>query len=219
MTTRLSFEEALGTLRADVDWLGALSEEAVRGAVSALLGDDRRKAGVVVAGDDDLDQLFVTLEERAYTLMAQQAPVARDLRFLVSSLRVMADYERTGDLAVSIAKLAVLDWTRESTSLILLGQMADIALELLSSARRAWRDEDLDLAGALERRDDALDACFRHLTAHLLDQHGPDATGLVFHALLAGRNLERIADHAVAVGDRVVYMITGDPSYLVAEIS
>ncbi|HEX2041343.1 MAG TPA: phosphate signaling complex protein PhoU [Acidimicrobiales bacterium] len=218
MTSRVAFQEALGTLRADVDWLGALAEEAVRGAVGALVGDDGTKAELVIAGDDDLDRLFVALEERAYQLMARQAPVAADLRFLVSSLRVMADYERTGDLAVAIAKLARVDWARESTSLVLLGQMADIALDLVASARRAWRDEDLELAGALERRDDALDACFRRLAAHLLAQDGPEASGLVFHALLAGRHLERIADHAVAVGDRVVYMITGDPSYLAAEI-
>ena len=219
MTTRVSFEGALRALRADVDWLGALAEEAVRGAVSALVGDDRLEAELVIGGDDDLDRLFVALEERAYGLIAQQAPVATDLRLLVSTLRVISDYERTGDLAVSIAKLAMVDWWRESASLILLGQMADIALDLIASARRAWRDGDLELAAALERRDDALDACFRRLAAHLLAQGGPDATGLVFHALLAGRHLERIADHAVAVGDRVVYMITGDPSYLVAEIS
>ena len=218
MTTRVSFREALGELRADVDWLGALAEEAVRGAAAALVGEDRLKAELVIAGDDDLDSLFVSLEERAYTLMARQAPVAADLRFLVSSLRVMSDYERTGDLAVSIAKLAAVDWTRESTSLILLGQMADTALDLVASARRAWRDKDLELAATLERRDDALDTCFRRLAAHLLEQDGPDASGLVFHALLAGRHIERIADHAVAVGDRVVYMITGDPSYLAAEI-
>ena len=219
MTARGGFQESLSVLRADVDRLGVLAEEAVRGAVGALVGDDRLKAELVIAGDDDLDRLFVALEERAYGLMAQQAPVAADLRVLVSSLRVIADFERTGDLAVSIAKLAVVDWWRESTSLIQLGQMADIALELIASARRAWQDGDLELAATLERRDDALDACFRRLAAHLLAQDGPDASGLVFHALLAGRHLERIADHAVAVGDRVVYMLTGDPSDLVAEIS
>ncbi len=219
MTARVGFEGALRALRGDVDWLGALAEDAVRGAARALVGDDRRTADLVIAGDDDLDRLFVDLEERAYGLMAQQAPVAADLRFLVSTLRVIADYERTGDLAVSIAKLATVEWWRESASLVLLGEMADIALDLIASARRAWRDRDLELAAALERRDDALDACFRRLAAHLLAQEGPDATGLVFHALLAGRHLERIADHAVAVGDRVVYMITGDPRYLVAEIS
>lgn len=206
-------------LRADVDWLGSMAEDAVRAAADALIDDNPAKAEVVVAGDDELDALFVTLEERAYSLIARQAPVAVDLRFLVSALRVMADYERTGDLAVSVAKLALVPWEREPTSLELLRRMADCALALLIDARRAWRDNDLVLAAELERRDDALDTTFRRLAAHLLNQHGPDASGLVFHALLAGRHLERIADHAVAVGDRVVYMLTGDPTSLAAEIS
>jgi phosphate transport system protein len=219
VTARVQFQEAIGTLRADVDWLGSMAEDAVRAGAEALINGDPTKAEVVVSGDDELDSLFVTLEERAYSLIAQQAPVASDLRFLVSALRVMADYERTGDLAVSVAKLALVPWEREPVSLSLLRKMADSALDLLDDARRAWRDDDLLLAAQLERRDDALDTTFRRLSAHLLDQHGPDASGLVFHALLAGRHLERIADHAVAVGDRVVYMLTGDPHSLAAEIS
>ncbi len=215
---RIGFQESLGALRADVDWLGSLAADAVEAATTALISGNQVKAEMVVAGDDEIDTLFVTLEERAYALMAQQAPVAIDLRFLVSALRVMADWERTGDLAVSLAKLALLDWEREVVALELLEDMASIALELIAAGRRAWRNKDLDLAAALERRDDALDECFRRLAAHLLSQHGPEASGLVFHALLAGRNLERIADHAVAVGDRVVYMLTGDPRSLVAEI-
>ncbi len=218
MTTRIGFQESLGALRADVDWLGSLGAVAVEAATKALVSGNQVKAELVVAGDDEIDGLFVTLEERAYALMAQQAPVAIDLRFLVSALRVMADWERTGDLAVSLAKLALVDWEREVVALDLLGDMAAIALDLIAAGRLAWRNTDLELAAALEGRDDALDERFHRLTAHLLSQHGPDASGLVFHALLAGRNLERIADHAVAVGDRVVYMLTGDPRSLAAEI-
>jgi len=218
MTTRVSFQESIGALRADVDWLGSLAADAVEAATTALVSGNQVKAELVVAGDDEIDSLFVTLEERAYALMAQQAPVAIDLRFLVSSLRVMADWERTGDQAVSLAKLALVDWEREPVALGLLARMADIALDLISSGRLAWRNKDLELAAALEGRDDALDECFRRLATHLLSQQGPDSSGLVFHALLAGRNLERIADHAVAVGDRVVYMLTGDPRSLAAEI-
>ncbi|MGH9149262.1 MAG: phosphate signaling complex protein PhoU [Acidimicrobiales bacterium] len=212
------FREALETLRSEVDWLGSMAEDAVREAAAALLEDQTVKAETVVAGDDELDRLLVTLEERAYALIAQQAPVAADLRFLVSALRVMADWERTGDRAVSLAKLALTDWERETRSVDLLREMAAAALGLVADARRAWRHQDLDLALALEHRDDALDARYRRLVAHLLAQHGPDASGLVLHALLAGRHLERIADHAVAVGDRVSYMLTGDISSLEAEI-
>ena len=218
MTSRVHFQEEIGSLRADVDWLGSLAEDATRAAAVAMLDADHTKAELVVSGDDDLDHLFLRLEERAHSLIAQQAPVAIDLRFLVSALRVMADFERVGDLAVAVAKLGLIDWDREAISVGLLHRMADIAVQLLGDARRAWRDADLPLATQLERRDDALDLSYRSLTAHLLAQHGPTASGLVFHALLAGRHLERIADHAVAVGDRVAYMVTGDPQSLAAEI-
>lgn len=209
MTTRVGFQEAMGALRANVDWLGSLAEEAVRSASSALLDADARRAEAVAEGDAEIDELFVTLEQEAYHLIARQAPVAADLRFLVSSLRVMADWERTGGLAVWVAKLAVEDWVREPGTMAILREMADGALALVGEAREAWRGKDLELAADLVCRDSALDGGYRRLTAHLLDQIGPDANSLVMHALLAGRHIDRIADHAVAVGDRITYMLTG----------
>jgi len=218
MPTRAQFREDQEMLRIDVDALGLMAERAVTGAMRALLGDDRSAADEVVAGDDRLDALFVVLEERAYALVAQQAPVAADLRFLMSSLRVMADYEKTGDRAVAVAKSALADWERERTTIALLGRMGDLALTLLRSARDAWVQQDLVVASDLKRRDDVLDGTFRQLVVHLLSQQGPGAPGLVLHAHAAGRNLERIADHAVIIGERVSYMLTGDPSALAAEI-
>lgn len=219
MEPRLDFRRALDDLRVDVDALGRLAEEAVEVAVAALVAEDASRAAAVVAGDDALDRLFVDLEERCYTLIALQAPVATDLRFLMSSLRVMSDYEKTGDRAVAVAKSALATWERESRTLRLLGRLGELAVELLGAARVAWVEQDLDLARGLKARDDALDACFRSLTAHLLAQQGPHVGTLVLHAHAAGRNLERIADHAVMIGERVSYLLTGDPSALVAEIS
>jgi phosphate transport system protein len=218
MTSRAQFQESLDLLRVDVDALGLLVEQAVSGALRALVGDDRDAADGVLAGDDRIDALFVILEERAYALVARQAPVAADLRFLMSSLRVMADYEKTGDRAVAVAKSALADWDREPTAIALLARMGDLALTLVTSARRAWLDQDLLVASDLKRRDDVLDETFRRLVAHLLAQVGPGAPGLVLHAHAAGRNIERIADHAVIIGERVSYTLTGDPSALAAEI-
>jgi len=218
VATRAQFQTSLEMLRVDVDVLGLMAQEAVVGALGALLGDDRAAARRVVDGDDHIDDLFVALEERAYALVARQAPVAADLRFLMSSLRVMADYEKTGDRAVAVAKSALAEWNREPTAISLLGRMGDLALMALTSARRAWLDQDLVLAAELKISDDVLDECFRRLVAHLLTQQGPGAPGVVLHAHAAGRNLERIADHAVIIGDRVSYMLTGDPSALAAEV-
>ena len=218
MPTRGQFQEARELLRVDVDALGHMAEQAVVGAMAALLGDDASAAHGVVAGDDRVDALFVALEERAYALVAQQAPVAADLRFLMSALRVMADFEKTGDRAVAVAKTTLADWEREPVTIGLLGRLGDLALGMLVSARAAWLDQDLLVASDLKRRDDVLDGTFRQLVAHLLSQQGPGAPSLVLHAHAAGRNLERIADHAVIIGERVSYMLTGDPSALAAEI-
>ena len=218
MTGRAHFHEAQELLRVDVHALGLLAEQAVIGAMSALLGDDAEVAATVVAGDDHIDALFVALEERAYALVAQQAPVAADLRFLMSALRVMADFEKTGDRAVAVAKTSLAEWEREPVTISLLGRMGDLALRMLASARDAWLHQDLFVASDLQRRDDVLDSTFRELVAHLLTQQGPGAPRLVLHAHAAGRNLERIADHSVIIGERVSYMLTGDPSALVAEI-
>lgn len=215
---RAQFHEAKEMLRVEVDALGALAEQAVIGAMSALLGQDAAAARAVVAGDDRIDAVFVALEERAYVLLAREAPVAADLRFLLSALRVMADFEKTGDRAVAVAKSSLADWEREPLTIGLLSRMADLALSLLTSARAAWLEQDLTVASALKRRDDVLDGTFRDLVAHLLTRQGCGAPSLVLHAHAAGRNLERIADHAVIIGERVSYMVTGDPSALAAEI-
>lgn len=206
-------------LRVDVDALGRMAQESVVGCLGALVGSDASAARRVVDADDRLDALFVALEERAYTLVAQQAPVATDLRFLMSTLRVLSDFEKTGDRAVAVAKIALEDWDREGTTLRLLGRIGDLSLEMVADARKAWLDQDLDVAVKLKHRDDVLDGLYRDLVAHLLEQQGPAAPRLVLHANSAGRSLERIADHAVMIGERVSYLVTGDPSALAAEIA
>ncbi len=206
-------------LRVDVAVLGGMAEEAVAGSLRALLGDDPAAAQDVVAGDDRIDALFVALEERAYGLVARQAPVAADLRALMSSLRVVSDFEKMGDRAVAVAKSALAHWPREPETIHILGRMGDLALDLSRSARAAWIAQDLLVASDLKRRDDVLDGTYRRLVAHLLEQDGSHSPSLVLHAHTAGRNLERIADHAVIVGERVSYMLTGDPSALAAEIA
>jgi phosphate transport system protein len=195
-----------------------MAETATTEALAALMGDDRDAASRVISADDRLDALFVRLEEQAYTLVAQQAPVATDLRLVMSALRVMGDYEKTGDRAVALAKTVLAEWEREQVSVELLGRMGDLALDLLRSARVAWLERDLTIAADLKRRDDELDGCFRRLVSHLLAQDGSGKSGLVLYAHAAGRNIERIADHAVMIGDRVSYVMTGDPSALAAEI-
>ena len=215
---RSHFTEALESLRVDIGVLGRLAEDAAAQAMVALVGDNVASAHAVVRGDDRIDALFLALEERAYVLIAQQAPVATDLRLLVCALRVMADYEKTGDRAVAVAKTALEEWDRLPEVVALLGRMGDLSLELLRAAREAWLGPDVVIAADLKRRDDALDTTYRKLVSHLLSLEGPGTAAVALHAHAAGRNLERIADHSVMIGERVSYLVTGDPRALAAEI-
>lgn len=210
---RAQFGAALDELRVEVDAVGARAAAAARAAVTSLVDDDRGLALEVIAGDATVDAAAMVAEAHTQVLIAEQQPVARDLRFLMAALRVVGDYEKVGNRAMALAKSTLADWDREAATLTLLGHMADLALGLLDDSRRAWRGTDLDLASGLAERDAALDGCYRGLIEYLLGL-GPAEVGtgdigaVVLYAHAVGRNLERIADHAVMVGEQVVSMLS-----------
>jgi phosphate transport system protein len=195
-------------------------DEALQLATQVLLTGDLELADDVVAGDDEIDEMLVSLTERCYDLLGRQNPVASDLRLVVSVLRVVADLERTGDLCLRIVKLApehhLLSGNPETFGI--LREMTYEAMNLFRLAARAWASQDLRLALSLERRDDAMDAHNARLMTAILAFDGPEAVGQAVQTLLAGRALERIADHSVIVGERLRYMLTGDLQSLSKEI-
>lgn len=218
MANRSQFDGALDMLRLDVDAVGSMAQDTLVGALAALVGDDWLAADRAVAAHGRINDVFVALEERAYALVALQGPVAIDLRFIMSSLQVMADYGRMGNRALGVATSALAEWDREPTILSLLARIGDVVLALLAASRRAWRYQDLSVAGDLRNRDETLEVTSRQLVALLRAQGGPRSPDLILHAQAIGWNLERIADHAVIVSERVRYTLTGDPSALAAEI-
>ena len=195
-------------------------DESLQQAGKVLLEGDLSLAQRVVKADDEIDAMLVSLTERCYDLLCRQNPVASDLRFVVSVLRILSDLERTGDLCLRIVKLAPdqpLLASNEETFTILRG-MSDEAVDLYRLATRAWASMDLRLARSLDRRDNAMDLHNERLMAAILRLEGPFAVPLAVKTLLAGRALERIADHAVMVGERLGYMLTGDIRSLSREI-
>jgi phosphate transport system protein len=168
-------------------------------------------------GDDCIDQMFLDIEKRSLTLLAQQAPVAGDLRLLVAILRVNNDLERAGDLSYNIAKLVHLeDFCEPHPKAVksLVSELGRAAGSLMSGAIDVWAGKDEQCAAGLQQQDDAVDDLHGRLIAQLLELKDEDAVPSAIRLAMIGRYFERIADHAVNVGELVCYYVTGDETHL-----
>jgi phosphate transport system protein len=195
-------------------------DDALQRSTTVLLTGDGKLAETVISADDEIDDMLVSLTERCYELLGRQNPMASDLRLVVSVIRIVGDLERTGDLCLRIVKLApehhLLNDNVETFGI--LREMAVEAQELFRTALKAWSTRDLRLAKTLEERDDAMDAHNTRLMEAIVAMEGPEAVPRAVATVLAGRALERIADHSVMIGERLRYMLTGNSESLSAEI-
>jgi phosphate transport system protein len=182
-------------------------------ATSALLTADQTDAEEVLHGDVDIDLGYQSVEERVYELLARQAPVATDLRLLVTALHVAADLDRMGDLAAHVAKVCLrrLPTVAVPEELVpVIKDMAAVSDGMAGKIADSLRSSDATLAAELESDDDQVDELNRQLFALMLGtawRHGVAET--IDGAMLA-RWYERFADHAVNAGRQVVYLVTGE---------
>jgi phosphate transport system protein len=168
-------------------------------------------------GDDQIDALFLDIETRSLTLLAQQAPVAGDLRLIVAILRVANDMERSGDLAYNIAKLAQIEDFRQpelKQVRALVAEMGHTAANLTGLAIDAWAAKDDELAADVALQDDVLDDLHARVIERLVELKGEDSLASAIRLAMVGRYLERIGDHAVNLSERVRYFVTGDEEHL-----
>lgn len=206
--------------RADLLEVGRLlvsMAEAVRTAMSAattaLLSADKEGAERVVARDEEINALFRAVEEKVLRLLAQQAPVASDLRMVITSLHIGTDLERMGDLAEHVAKSALrrhpaVCVPAELTGVF--GQMANIADRIAGKITLVLASRDIERAAELERDDDAMDELEKALFAKLLSPEWSHGVEAAVDAALLARFYERYADHAVNAGNHVIYLVTGE---------
>ncbi|HET6795221.1 MAG TPA: phosphate signaling complex protein PhoU [Acidimicrobiales bacterium] len=211
---RRLFNEELRGVSESVVKLGGLVERAVRLATRAFLDRDLSVAERVIAGDGRVNQLTRDIEEETYLILARQQPVAADLRLLVSVLRVIQELERSGDLMVNVAKatrrLYPTEPTREQRRIIT--SMGEQAAAQLRLAVDAFAGRDAVMAAALPDMDDAMDDLERAMFRSILSTPTPEDLDLqrAVQFALVGRFYERVADHAVNIGERVCYMVTGE---------
>ena len=186
---------------------------AISTATTALLDADVALADLVIAGDKEIDATRESIEQRCFTLLARQQPVAGDLRILTTAMRIISDLERMGDLAEHIAKIARRRFPENAVpqevrpALLEAGHVAEM---LVAKAGTVIATRDLEAARELETDDDAMDRLHRGLFRQLLSDDWPYGIEAAIDITLLGRFYERFADHAVSVARRVVYLVTGE---------
>jgi phosphate transport system protein len=209
---RKQFDDQLDEIDAKVIRLFALVTESVASASEALLADDQAVAQATADRDDAVDALESDLEELTIRELVRQAPVASDMRYLISVLRVVPELERSGDLAEHVAQRAVRGLAARLTPNLrgILEQMGTTAVEMWRAAADAWADRDEDAAKHIDQTDDRMDSLHEQLIAELLQADNevdlPDAV----QTALVGRFYERLGDHAVHISERVRYLAVGE---------
>lgn len=210
---RSGFHRDLDDVRESIAKLSAMVTEAVPRATQILLTQDLEGAEQMIQGDDEVDARALALEEHCYSILALQSPVARDLRAVVSALRIIAEIERSADLTVNLCKAARRIYGHELDPRLrgIIQKMGDQAHQLYKEATEAYLTSDDVRAAALDDMDSYLDDLQREFVAVIFDSHAADKIDLQVAVQLAivARFYERIGDHAVNIGERVRYMVTG----------
>jgi phosphate transport system protein len=203
---RRGFHQDLRQLEGSVAHLFALVGEGIAGATDALLSGDRDSAQLLVARDETIDTIFRQVDDVAQRELTLQAPMAGDLRFLLTLVRIVPEIERSGDLAEHIAMRAVGPLPGQLTARMrgLIEQMGAIGVEMWRVASEAFIERDGTRAEWLARRDDELDLLHDELTAEAASADVPAWVAMEL-ALLA-RFYERLGDHAVNVSSRIRYL-------------
>jgi phosphate transport system protein len=186
--------------------------DALENATRALLHTDLHLAEQVITDDGGIDDLRDAAEQRAFALLALQAPVATDLRIVVSAIHAAADIERMGDLALHVAQAA----RRRHPQPVLpaevapyICEMGRVGCQLARKAGEVIRTRDLAKAAEIESGDDAVDDLHKHMFGVLMDHSWSHGVPAAVDITLLARFYERYADHAVAVARRMVYVVTG----------
>ena len=209
---RESYQQELSSVVTDLITMTDRVQVAVTEATKALLTSDLAAAEKVISDDSILDQLHDDLEQRCFILLARQAPVAGELRTLVAALRMVADLARMGDLSAHIAKIARMRYPRGAVPESMqpnFQRMAALASEMVEIAGRTLRERNVLDAEKMADHDEEMDQLRTHQFSVLLDDSWSHGVQAAVDCALLGRYYERIADHAVLMGSRVIYIVTG----------
>jgi len=207
------FQQELREVQDRLVEISGLVADSIQNATQAFNESNVGLAETVIAQDDKIDALAAELDELAIQILARQQPVARDLRIVVSALRISASLERMGDMAEHIAQLAryrfpekVVPKTLRPTFI----EMGRLDVEISRKLTELLRTEDLEIAEHIRNEDDKIDALHLSVFDKVLGETWKGAAVDTVDATLASRYHERFADHAVSIAKKVQYLATGD---------
>src|SRR5262245_35299562 len=207
---RHHFEEELQALKRRLLNMGALVEERVHQAIQALIERRPEVTDRIVAGDQDVNDLQIEIDDRCLKLLALQQPMASDLRLITAAMKINSDLERIGDQAVNIAENASLLLAHPPLKPLLdLPRMAELAQQMTRDSLDSFVRRDPALARSVLQRDDEVDQLkdqnFRVLLTYMMADPGTIERALAL--ILVARNLERIADHATNIAEDVIFLV------------
>lgn len=210
---RDEFVRQLGDLRQLVTEMGNLCTRAISEAVRALMEQDAGLAREIMKSDDAVNALEHQIEQLSIRLILTEQPVASDLRFISSTLKMVTDLERIGDHAVDIAELALslIDQGASTVRLENLRKMSEEALKMVNTAVRAFIDGHLANAEEVIKMDDIVDGYFETIRDEVMEEIREDretAVAIVDHLMIA-KYLERVGDHAQNIAEWVIYCVAG----------
>jgi phosphate transport system protein len=208
-----SFDSELSALTAAIARMGELSQTQLAGALDALLLRDTVAAARVVREDFEVDEIERDLDARAIRVLALRQPIARDLREVLSALRIGIEFERICDFAANIAKRAIaLNATSPDEWINELAELGNLALKQLAAVVAAFRERDATKAMQVWAQDEAIDDVHTGIYRRLIDfmRAYPSRVPIGAHLLFIAKNIERIGDHATNVAESVYYLITGE---------
>lgn len=207
------YHKDLHKLKEEIISMGSLVSIAIGDSVLSLKDRDVKMAQKVIEMDHEIDVLDHNIEDNCMRLLALQQPMARDLRLIVSVLKMSIDLERMGDLALEIAVITKI--TADSPPvkpLVDIPRMSDICQDMLKNLMKAFENKDIELAKVVAKRDDEIDMLFdqvrRELISYMIED--PKKITGAQHLTFVARYLERIGDHITNLSENVVFMVTGE---------
>ena len=210
---RITFQEELDQLEASLQEEGSLVLRALRGAMNALSHRDLELTDEVIAFDDEIDRLYLQIEEEIQSLLARQTPVASDLRLVLAMLHINLHLERMADYCVTIAKLTklVADVEPDPAVLQSLEEMGERAEEMIRVALDSFANRDLAGAESLVDLDELIDRSNRRFVERVVEIVAePGLREWVLRMVIVSRTIERIGDHAVDIGEQTAYLLTAE---------